>query len=102
MVSPPNIVSAVTAVSASNGVGIGLISPSAAELTVAFTFVVSVSKTLIVTVAWLPLVVILGEVPLVVTLAASSAKEGLIVTVSLTCQPSPPCSSVTSKLYAAL
>ena len=80
--------------SASKGVGAGLISPSAAELTVAFTLVVSVSITFIVTVAWLPL--------LDCTLAASSAKGGLITTVSLTCQPSPPCSNVTSKLYAAL
>ena len=48
---PPKIASAVIAVSASKGVGAGLINPSAAELTVALTLAVSVSKTLIVTVA---------------------------------------------------
>jgi hypothetical protein len=45
-VIPANIVSAVTAVSASNGVGAGRISPSPALDNVALTGVVSISVTL--------------------------------------------------------
>ena len=42
---PANIVSAVTAVSASKGVGVGRTSPSPLELSVALTVVVYISVT---------------------------------------------------------
>ena len=51
---PANIVSAVTAVSASKGVGEGRISPSPALVNVALTCVVSISVTVTSRYAWLP------------------------------------------------
>ncbi len=83
--SPPRIVSAVTAVCASNGVGSGLIKPSPLLLTVALTCVVSISSTRIVYVALPP-----PDAP-------PDAESKVTVTVSPTCQPSPPCNNTTSR-----
>ena len=95
---PPRIVSAVTAVSASKGVGAGRISPTSVLLYLALTCTVSISVTVTSIYAWLALLVVLGASPVKVILAASVACSGIILTVSLRAHPSPPCNNTASML----
>ena len=83
---PPIIVSAVTAVSASKGVGAGRMSPSPLEDMVAFTCVVSVSVT------------VTSIYACESELSASDACSGTTLITSPTAQPSPPCNNVASIL----
>ena len=85
---PPIIVSAVTAVSAANGVGAGRMRPSPFELgsTVALTSVVSISVT------------VTSIYACESELSASDACSGMILTTSPTAHPSPPCRSTDSTL----
>ena len=83
---PPIIVSAVTAVSAANGVGAGRMRPTPLEDIVAFTCVLSTSVTVTSINACQS------------ELSASDACSGMIRTTSPTAHPSPPCRSTDSIL----